>query len=343
VWTLYPEGARVNRKWKKKGNCGQPSTVAIACAAIASPRPTAVVCGNDVIAIGALAGASIAGDADANIMIVTPLAWYKSDASMGTTLTDSSGNGKTGMLTGSAGWTNGVSGNALSLTGGRANLPNGIVSGLDDFTIATWVRLDSVDTWSRIFDFGTGTTVNMFLTPEAGGTNGPLRFAITTSGNGGEQQLNGPTLSAGTWYEIVSQSPFVVSADTIPVVGIPRYSAIVYANRTNEQLNIPVSVDSETGQNTPLSFSVSMNYPNPFNPSTSLRYDLPRQSNVRIEVFNMIGEVVSVILDSRLSAGSYTVRWDGMTSSGIPASSGMYIVRFSMDNSIETRKILLIR
>ena len=162
--------------------------------------------------------------------------------------------------------------------------------------------------------------------------------------SGSDQYVtNVPWLSAGTWYEIVSQSPFVVSADTIPVVGIPRYSAIVYANRTNEQLNIPVSVDSETGQNTPSSFSVSMNYPNPLNPSTSLRYDLPRQSNVRIEVFNMIGEVVSVILDSRVSAGSYTVRWDGMTSSGIPASSGMYIVRFSMDNSIETRKILLIR
>ncbi len=146
---------------------------------------------------------STAGDADASITVVTPRAWYKTDASLGTTLTDSSGNFNTGTLTGSTGWTAGVSGNALSLTGGRANLPSGIASGLDDFTIATWVRLDSLDTWSRIFDFGTGTTVNMFLTAEAGGTNGPLRFAITTSGNGsGEQQLNGPALADDTWYHV---------------------------------------------------------------------------------------------------------------------------------------------
>ena len=146
---------------------------------------------------------STAGDANASITVVTPRAWYKTDASMGTTLTDSSGNFNTGTLTGSTGWTAGVSGNALSLTGGRANLPSGIVSGLDHFTIATWVRPDSLDTWSRIFDFGTGTTVNMFLTAEAGGMNGPLRFAITTSGNGsGEQQLNGPALADDTWYHV---------------------------------------------------------------------------------------------------------------------------------------------
>lgn len=53
----------------------------------------------------------------------------------------------------------------------------------------------------RILDFGTGTTAYMMLTPDAGTTNA-LRFAITTSGGNGEQQLNGPVLTAGTWYHI---------------------------------------------------------------------------------------------------------------------------------------------
>src|SRR5699024_4812722 len=68
------------------------------------------------------------------------------------------------------------------------SLPDGIVSDLDgDWTISTWVKPSRIDTWSRVFDFGTGPAANMFLTLSAG--NGP-RFAITDSGAGGEQRID---------------------------------------------------------------------------------------------------------------------------------------------------------
>jgi hypothetical protein len=63
-----------------------------------------------------------------------------------------------------------------------------VLRGVSDFTIAAWVNQETVADWARIFDFGTGTAVNMFLTPRAGG--GGLRFSITT-GAGAEQQING--------------------------------------------------------------------------------------------------------------------------------------------------------
>ncbi len=94
-------------------------------------------------------------------------------------------------------------GNAVKLSGGGeyVNLPNGIVSGLHDFTISAWVNPSANTAWSRLFDFGTGTGNYMFLTLSAGG--GPLRFAITTSGNGAEQQLTGPgTLPLNTWSHV---------------------------------------------------------------------------------------------------------------------------------------------
>ncbi|HEX6522878.1 MAG TPA: beta-L-arabinofuranosidase domain-containing protein [Streptosporangiaceae bacterium] len=79
-------------------------------------------------------------------------------------------------------------------------LPAGILSGLTDFTIACWVNIAQVITWSRIFDFGTGTTDYMFLTVDAG--SGP-RFAIRTSGSGGEQQVNyGTELSTKAWTHV---------------------------------------------------------------------------------------------------------------------------------------------
>ena len=95
-------------------------------------------------------------------------------------------------------------GNAIKLNGAEPNryveMPSGIVSELSDFTIAGWVNPSVISTWSRIFDFGTGQTANMFLTPDAGGG---MRFAITTSGGGGEQRINSTTtLPTDTWSHV---------------------------------------------------------------------------------------------------------------------------------------------
>ncbi len=83
------------------------------------------------------------------------------------------------------------------------DLPAGIVSTLTNFTIETWVKLNTTASWTRIFDFGNNTTAYMFLTPQNGSTS-RLRFAITTSGPGGEQQINGASaLAVGVWNHVV--------------------------------------------------------------------------------------------------------------------------------------------
>jgi hypothetical protein len=99
-------------------------------------------------------------------------------------------------------WEAGKFGNAVKLSGNNqyVSLPAGIVSSLGDFTVAGWVNPAAITTWSRIFDFGTGTSHYMFLAASAG--SGP-RFAITTSGSGGEQQLNSATrIPAGQWTHV---------------------------------------------------------------------------------------------------------------------------------------------
>jgi hypothetical protein len=92
-------------------------------------------------------------------------------------------------------------GSALRLCGNNeyTNLPS--AAGLTNFTISAWVNPSQDTAWSRVFDFGTGTGTYMFLTLNAGG--GPLRFAITDSGPGGEQQINGPgQLPLNTWSHV---------------------------------------------------------------------------------------------------------------------------------------------
>jgi alpha-L-arabinofuranosidase len=95
-------------------------------------------------------------------------------------------------------------GNAIKLNGtsqnGYVQLPPGIASSLHDFTISTWVNPQSIDTWARVFDFGSGPNVNMFLTVSAGAAP---RFAITASGNGNEQRLSGTApLQANQWTHL---------------------------------------------------------------------------------------------------------------------------------------------
>ncbi len=87
---------------------------------------------------------------------------------------------------------------ALSGTNQYVNVPRGAVSGVTgDFTVSTWVNPAKNSTWSRVFDFGTGTSAYMFLTLNK---NTGLRFAITTSGAGGEQQISSTTtLPLNTW------------------------------------------------------------------------------------------------------------------------------------------------
>ena len=130
-----------------------------------------------------------------------PVAWLKFDESTGTAAADSSGNGWPGTLVNGPTWVAGKTNNAVSLSGsGYVSLPTDVVNTLSDFTISTWVNVSSTGGWQRIFDFGTGTGVYMFLTPN-NGVNGKARFAIT-SGTG-EQQIDGlAALPTGTWTHV---------------------------------------------------------------------------------------------------------------------------------------------
>lgn len=105
-----------------------------------------------------------------------------------------------GVATGSPPYVAGHLGQAIDLDGTNhfVTLPAGVANS-DDITIATWVYWDGSSQWQRIFDFGTGTSQYMFLSPNSGG--GTLRFAILTSG-GAEQQLNSAVLPTGVWRHV---------------------------------------------------------------------------------------------------------------------------------------------
>ncbi len=108
--------------------------------------------------------------------------YWKMDETTGTIAADSWADGE-GALHGDATWSEGIADNSLLLDGNGdyVTLPEGMMKPTDDFTMATWVRLDEVAVWSRIFDFGTENNNSMFLTPKTSASGEGIRFAIKTS------------------------------------------------------------------------------------------------------------------------------------------------------------------
>ncbi|MEU8664947.1 LamG-like jellyroll fold domain-containing protein, partial [Actinoplanes philippinensis] len=128
---------------------------------------------------------------------------YPFDETSGTVAADATGNGWNGALIGGVTRTAGRSGNAVLLNGanGYVSLPGGILAGITAFTIATWLRIDAADTWTRVFDFGTGTGAYLFLTPRS--SSGTARYAISNGGSGAEQRIDAPAaLPIGAWTHI---------------------------------------------------------------------------------------------------------------------------------------------
>ena len=131
---------------------------------------------------------------------------WKLDEKSGSIAYDSSDNGYDGEVYGDLLWQpkSGILGGALLFDGDKdyVSLPIGsLISHLTNCTIATWVNCSTLNPWERIFDFGTGEAVNMFLTPSNGDTGTP-RFAITTSGGGGEERVTAPESLSSGWHHV---------------------------------------------------------------------------------------------------------------------------------------------
>lgn len=93
----------------------------------------------------------------------------------------------------------------------------------------------------------------------------------------------------------------------------------------------------------PLEFRLEQNYPNPFNGSTKITYHVPRESNVHIQVFNILGQPVRELISSTLPAGTHTALWDGKNEAGIDTGSGQFILRLQAGDFEDNRKIVHIR
>jgi hypothetical protein len=182
------------------------------------------------------------------------------------------------------------------------------------------------------------------------------------------------TYSSDTWYyaELEKKDGFIVlrlydasqnileetdpvSVDSVnamydPVeflyVGEPHTDDYEGDVRVDEITLLEVDDDESVGEThgqRPEGFWLSQNHPNPFNPSTTIDYELGSRSNVSITIYNVMGEQVKLLIDEIVPRGSHSVNWDGTDANSADVSTGVYFYRVEIGDYTESRKMMLLK
>tara|TARA_B000000565_G_scaffold188005_1_gene143096 strand:+ start:798 stop:3194 length:2397 start_codon:yes stop_codon:yes gene_type:complete len=93
----------------------------------------------------------------------------------------------------------------------------------------------------------------------------------------------------------------------------------------------------------PSDFALHGNYPNPFNPATQIRFDLPNKNDINIIIYNMLGQRVKVFSMPNTPAGTHTITWNATNQSGQPLSAGVYLYQMISEDFVQTRKMILLK
>lgn len=169
--------------------------------------------------------------------------------------------------------------------------------------------------------------------------------------------LDPPEIASGdfwvliNWHEDTPGSPGIGADTDPPHAGRSLYYLTSTGWQSLPTIDImitayvsedPVGIDHPIGQ-APLTFDLKQNYPNPFNPTTEIAFQVPRQSEVRIEIYNLLGQKVRTLLNERREPGYYEVVWDGRNEGGAQVSSGVYLYRMVAGDYMRVRKMILMR
>jgi len=100
---------------------------------------------------------------------------------------------------------------------------------------------------------------------------------------------------------------------------------------------------SDYSAGVPTTFALFQNFPNPFNPETTIRYQLPVPGHTQLKIYNPLGQEIRTLFDSEQPVGFYQLRWDGKDNQGFKVGSGIYICQLRTEQSIAVKKMVVIQ
>ncbi len=177
-----------------------------------------------------------------------------------------------------------------------------------------------------------------------------LKFVIPSSGSLGEIKVSNTVTNE--WEELTFDFsshiglPEAIGIDQIVVfpdfdLGGRTQDNIIYFDNISFYSN-SVGVDNRS-ETFPQGFVLEQNFPNPFNPSTTIRYELPEDGLVNVTIYDMMGRQVSTLLSSHQTAGYKSIQWNATNDFGKPVSAGVYLYQIQAGEFVQTRKMVLLK
>ena len=108
-------------------------------------------------------------------------------------------------------------------------------------------------------------------------------------------------------------------------------------------INWPTGITIDPLTSLPNNYSLSQNYPNPFNPETRIHFSIPEVTRVTLEVYDVLGRKIQVLVDQNLTPAVYEVTWDGTDQYGSSMASGVYLYRLTAGNFQQIKRMLLVK
>jgi hypothetical protein len=230
---------------------------------------------------------------------------------------------------------------------------------------------DDVTNWTEatLVDVAAGVEtgdINFGLTPTPRGPyhiRGRLRRALNLAA-----VANAPIFAINVDGQVVASTVTNVdgsySLDELPAgsykIMASTAAAASYFGGSNQENATPVNVSEgqsvenaditesttdveQSNESVPATFNLEQNFPNPFNPETSIKYRLAGQRDVSLKVFNLLGQEVATLVDQKQEAGVYRVTWDGTNRFGQKVASGVYLFQLKAGDFRMTRKMVMMK
>ena len=179
-------------------------------------------------------------------------------------------------------------------------------------------------------------------------SSGPATASIAIVGSGINANVffNGGAINGKTYYlnDVYNDTSYAASFSSGTMnfgITLPPFGSAVFVLADSiMHLSVPAltSVANHTETGTPTIFSLEQNFPNPFNPSTTIRYSVPTTSRVSLIVYDILGRKVAVLVDGQQTAGIHDIEFDGKL-----LSSGVYYCRLSTNGNSEVKRMMLVK
>jgi hypothetical protein len=192
------------------------------------------------------------------------------------------------------------------------------------------------------------------------GIGGVLVFGALRHGETSSHPFAALTNSDGLWILNLGNLKSPISNDVMPYesgdaielrfirdIGNSVEKTVLVSDSSPQDCGVQeIGVISDAGENkdlVPTHYYLAANYPNPFNPRTTIRFGLPTAGHVDLSIYNVLGQRVRVLVNDEYQAGNHVATWNGQDASGTMVTSGIYFCRIKAGTYTATRKMLLLK